>query len=101
MWAARSCRGDTRQRDKMTAMAATNRPPSKSPRTAPQNPEDWNQLARQLTKIAERLEALAATPPPGQPDPRETKALMSAVGRISQHTGVLKKLLGIGTPKPR
>lgn len=83
-------------------MAAANRPPSKNPRSAPpQSADDWQQLARQLTKIAERLEALAAAPPPGIPDARETKALMSAVGRISQYTGVLKKLLGIGAPKPR
>src|SRR5690348_7763578 len=65
--------------------------PTRKPRQGPQRPPaepDWAWVAKQLAQVADRLEELAALSPEGEPDARQTKALLSAVGRISQHSGV-------------
>jgi hypothetical protein len=58
--------------------------------------QEWRKVARRLARVAAELEALAGELPEGEAAPEQAKAMRSEVGRISQHTGVFKRRLGIG-----
>ncbi|WP_189062259.1 hypothetical protein, partial [Longimycelium tulufanense] len=59
----------------------------------------WAETAARAGEVAEAMAALAEHLPAGEPSPEQARRLRRALGVISQHSGVLKKALGVGFGK--